>query len=129
MGLEPTISCSVGKRLIQLGYACSYIRFPQSYKKYSLSLITQTKTKTLSNTIACLNHHLRKNYVLPTECAPGKLHLFVASFVRTIKDIESYQNEVKSIEQRITELKEQKADEYDIKYQVRIGAHIDCRNK
>ena len=23
VGLEPTISCSVGKRLIQLGYACS----------------------------------------------------------------------------------------------------------
>ena len=22
VGLEPTISCSVGKRLIQLGYAC-----------------------------------------------------------------------------------------------------------
>ena len=44
-------------------------------------------------------------------------------------DIVSYQNEVKSIEKRITDLKEQKADEYDIKYQVRIGAHIDCRNK
>ena len=127
MGLEPTISCSVGKRLIQLGYACSHIRSHLSYKKYTLS--SKTQTKTILQYIACLNHHLRKNCVLPTECARGKLHLFVASFVRTIKDIESYQNEVKSIEQRITELKEQKADEYDIKYQVRIGAHIDCRSK
>ena len=24
VGLEPTISCSVGKRLIQLGYACLF---------------------------------------------------------------------------------------------------------
>ena len=26
VGLEPTISCSVGKRLIQLGYACLLVR-------------------------------------------------------------------------------------------------------
>ena len=31
VGLEPTISCSVGKRLIQLGYACSFDCFREDY--------------------------------------------------------------------------------------------------
>ena len=30
-GLEPTISCSVGKRLIQLGYACLFDCFSEDY--------------------------------------------------------------------------------------------------
>ena len=83
----------------------------------------------INNYYLCSNHHLRRNYESITECARGKLRFFVDSIVRTIKDIESYKNEVATIEQRITELKEQKADEYDIKYQVKIWSHIDCRNK
>ena len=31
VGLEPTISCSVGKRLIQLGYACLFDCFREDY--------------------------------------------------------------------------------------------------
>ena len=31
VGLEPTISCSVGKRLIQLGYACLFGCFSICY--------------------------------------------------------------------------------------------------
>ena len=31
VGLEPTISCSVGKRLIQLGYACLFDCFSEDY--------------------------------------------------------------------------------------------------
>ena len=43
MGLEPTISCSVGKRLIQLGYACSYFRFYLSYFLVAYSDISTAK--------------------------------------------------------------------------------------
>ena len=36
MGLEPTISCSVGKRLIQLGYACLFASFLLSISQLCL---------------------------------------------------------------------------------------------
>ena len=36
VGLEPTISCSVGKRLIQLGYACLLSGFPFSISEEGL---------------------------------------------------------------------------------------------
>ena len=39
VGLEPTISCSVGKRLIQLGYACLFCSLfaPIQIKHFQLS--------------------------------------------------------------------------------------------
>ena len=43
VGLEPTISCSVGKRLIQLGYACSYFRLNISYLLVEFSVISTAK--------------------------------------------------------------------------------------
>ena len=36
VGLEPTISCSVGKRLIQLGYACLFASFLLSISQLCL---------------------------------------------------------------------------------------------
>ena len=41
VGLEPTISCSVGKRLIQLGYAC-YIPF--SYTQFNCLALSNKHT-------------------------------------------------------------------------------------
>ena len=45
VGLEPTISCSVGKRLIQLGYAC-YILSP-THNLIALPSSTNTQTNTI----------------------------------------------------------------------------------
>ena len=54
---------------------------------------------------------------------------FICLPCRTIKDIENYKKEINTLEQKIAELKEQHADEYDIKYQVGIGTFLDYRNK
>ena len=74
---------------------------------------------------SAIEKKLRITYGVCSRCAS----MSMSSPSRTIKDIENYKKDIKAIEQKIAELKEQNADEYDIKYQVRILAGVDCRNK